>query len=446
MPIYGLTDRQESFLRLAKIKKGEKDEKTGAPRDLDYFRLVFSYGCEDVERAFKAIYGEKPTRINMRLAFPDLVKVWDAYYVAYETGGLLAKAGSNENGLYWVWYRDHDTKEILVRNGQAIGPRGEEFISKKIDITKPIYSYKNKKGEDTPVFLEPEGRLSIVIPELATIDGKPRVGYFDFCPGSPRDIGTMSGELAAIELWAKQVGKNITGIPMVLTRRKEMITKNIKGVLSQGPSWVVHIEVGGEWGGKALEFMQMKALPDVIDADYEDVSEFVDSDPVLTPPMAFPASVVPLPPQAEPESAPEPRHEPHTSPLLEEKKAESAKLTRPYAPADFKAAFEKLVGVVTDSYAKNNLTLEASDNERKILASIIDTVFGDKGVSRHPFCTWLCGVGSTKDMTPAQVKALFRVMEIRNDSEHPASYNDAPSAVSIQEFKEAYLALINGNR
>lgn len=116
--------------------------------------------------------------------------------------------------------------------------------------------------------------------------------------------------------------------------------------------------------------------------------------------------------------------------------------SRPYAPADFKAAFEKLVGVVSDSYAKNNLTLEASDNERKILASIIDTVFGDKGVSRHPFCTWLCGAGSTKDMTPAQVKALFRVMEIRNDSEHPASYNDAPSSVSIQEFKAAYAVAI----
>lgn len=432
MPILGLTDRAESFLRLGKIKKGDKDEK-GYPRDLDYFRLIFSYGCEDVEKQFRLVYGDKPTRINMRLAFPDIQKVWDAFYVAYEKGGMLACAGSNENGFYWVWYRDHGTKEVLVRNGRAVGPRGEEFISQKIDVTQPIYSYKNKDGENVPVYLEPEGRLSIVIPEMATIDGRPRVGFFEFCPGSPRDIGTISSELAAIDLWAKQVGKDITGIPMVLTRRKEMITKNIKGVLSQGPSWVVHIEVSGQWGGKALDFMQMKALPEFVDAEVQEIEpEFVEEENHNTPVVIV-------------QSPPEPIHEEHDSPLLKEKPAEKAKKVekedapkRPYPPLVFREKLQKIISDLPGVYEKDGLELIATEHERKVLASCIDTIFGDKGVSRHPVCTWLVGKGTTNDMDAATIQALFLVMGIKNTAKHPAQFNDPPSAESIQEFKMAY--------
>lgn len=453
MPIFGLTDRQKSFLRLAKIKKGEKTEK-GGMRDLDYFRLIFSDGCDDVERAFRGIYGEKPTRISMRLAFKNVNECWDAYYVCYEKGGLLAKAGSNEDGLYWVWYRDHQTKEVLVRNGQPVGVEGRRLMEKEIDITQPVYSYQNTKNETVPVYLEPEGRLTIVVPELATIDGKPRVGFFEFCPGSPRDIGTISSELAAIDLWAKQVGKDITGIPMVLTRRKEMVTKNIKGVLSQGPSWVVHIEVAGEWGGKALEFMQMKALPEIVDA--EEVTEFVDEDPDITPSHPFPASVVPapahdewwdnpvpesvVPPSEKQEKSPEPVHEPHDSPLLSgnESKKEEKKAERPYAPEVFRDRLQKVIAKIPDAYAKDGIELIATDHERKVLASCLDSIFGDKGISRYPTCTWLTGHGSTADMTDAEIKAFFQVMGIKNDVHHPAQFNDPPSAVSIQELKQVY--------
>lgn len=424
MPIAGLTDRKKGFIRLCKIKKGDKDER-GNPRDLDYFRTVFSEGLQDLEFAFRTVYGEKPTRINFRLAFPNISDSWDAYYVCYETGGLLAKAGSDERGLYWVWYRDHETKEVLVRDKMPVGSRGQAFIQKPIDLSAPVYTYQNRKNENVPVYLEPEGRLSIVIPELAYVGGKAYVGYFDFCPTSPRDIGTLSAELDGIQAMAMKVGKDITGIPMVLTRRKEQVTKNIKGVLSRGPSWVVHIELAGVWGEKVLEVMQMKALPEFVDGEVEEIreAEFVDEDHAPAPQNA-----ITIPAQSNPDAEPEKKPEP---------------ASRPYTPEQLKVRFGELVSSIEKKYTEEKIALEAGENERRVLASTLDGIFGDKGLSRHPFCDWLVNIDSTTLMSAAQVKAFFVVMGIKNTAEHPATFNDAPSSESIQEFKQAYDKIIN---
>lgn len=431
---------------MCKIKKGERDER-GNPRDLDYFRMVFSEGLEELEKAFRVTYGEKPTRINFRLAFPNIRDSWDAFYVCYETGGLLAKAGSDERGPYWVYYRDHETKEVWVRDGVPVGPRGEAFIKRPIDLSAAVYSYANKKGEKIDVFLEPEGRLSIVIPEFAYVNGKANVGYWDFCPTSPKDIGTISAELDGIASMAEKVGKDITGIPMVLTRRKEMVTKNIKGVLSRGPSWVVHIELAGVWGEKVLEAMQMKALPEFVDGEVTELqeTEFVDEDhagePVTIPPTP-PAKPAPSTPAPTPE-APKPASA--RVPTQPKTEAESAS-ARPYSPAQLKENFTKLVESIEKKYTEENIPLEAEEFERRVLAATIDGIFGDKGLSRHPFCDWLMGVDSTAKMSPAQIKSLFHVMGIKNTPEHPATFDDPPNAESIQEFKQAYQELVNSKK
>lgn len=437
-PIKGLTDAPRAFIRVGRIKKGMKDPETGAMKDLDYFRTVFDPSAKAIEEEFNKIYGLKPTRINIRLAFRTVPEVWDANFECYKKGGLIAKAGENDNGLYWIYYRDPATSEVLVRDGRPVGSNGEEFVSKKIDLSAPIYSYMGKvkqadgtfKQQNVPVYLEPAGRLNVVVPEIAHL----RVGFMEFCPGSPRDIRTISAELAGIDLWARNVGKDITGIPMVLTRREEQVTVNINGVLSRKASWVVHIEVGGEWGDKALESLQMRSLPDsVVDGEVVEDGDFEDEFPQL------PATVsAPVTPAWRPIASSVP-------PDFEQAQKEMAtagpqpvtgevELTRPWSPAVLKAKVLEAADLLEKGAEKRNQKLEVGPNDGKILASIVDAIFnGDKGISRHIVCTWIVGTGSTKEMTPAQIKALFHILGIKGEPR----YESAPSYESIEEFRAA---------
>lgn len=270
MPIQNLTSgTTQAFMKLGKIRKGDRGGKNGAPRDLDHFRVTFMAGksSEALEKSFRENYGATPTEINIRLPYNDIWKNWDANYECYKQGGLVAQAGTNEHGAYWIFYRDMTTSEVLVRNGAAVGLEGRKFLDNNpCDVDKPVYY--NSSNE--PVMLEPVGRLQVVIPELAHLE----VGFFEFTPTSPRDIRTISAELAAFDAIAKSVGKGLAGIPFKLIRRKEEVTKKIKNQLTKGDSWVVHITTGGDWGVKALEAVERMALPDVIDVEPEDVGEY----------------------------------------------------------------------------------------------------------------------------------------------------------------------------
>lgn len=449
MPIYGLTDKSKSFIRLAKIKKGERHD-DGSMVDLDYFRLMFSYGCEDLEAEFRKVYGDKPRSINFRLAWPTIQESWDAFYTCYTTGGQLARAGSNENGLYWEWYRDHDSNQVWIRDRRPVCPEGEDFIQKPIDLNQPIYSYKNKKDKMVPVFLKPEGRLSIVVPELAWVNGKPKVGFFDFCPITARDIGVISSELAGIEFIASKVGKPLMGIPMALTRRKEMVTKNINGVLSRGPSWVVHIEMTGEWGGQALTTLDALALPSPDDLLDEDVQEavFVDEGEGDNPPEVL-LSHVPdgvgemFPPknttiQQEAPESPEPNKPtedigkaPEIAPVPSQ--------SRPYDPETFRAKFREGCGKIEDNYRASGKECQASDTHRKVLALALDTYCFKKNVmERHEFLGWLTGSTSTKEMSCEQVKALLHILKLSGDD-----YTMKPDGVAVQEIQGAHKYIVN---
>lgn len=261
-------------MKLGKIRKGQKEtvkRKDGStyekPVDLDYFRVTFQPGkqSDQIEKAFRAVYGEKPTELHVRFAEPRLESVWDANYECYKQGGLVAQAGSNENGAFWIFYRDPDSSEVLVRGGSAANAEGRSLMDKPLDLSAPIY--KNAKGEG--VYLEPVGRLQVVIPEVAHL----AVGFFEFCPTSPRDIRNISAELGAYDAIAKSYGKSITGIPFILRRREEEVTRKIDGKLTKGKSWVVHLDAGGEWGTKAIEMIERLALPDVVEGEVLSTSE-----------------------------------------------------------------------------------------------------------------------------------------------------------------------------
>ena len=283
MPIQNLTNVPKSFLKLGQIRKGDKIQGKRAdgstydrPVDLDYFRVTFLKGVsvgsskvnlsEIIEKRFREVYGDKPTALNVRFADHDVNSVWDANFECYKQGGLVAKAGSTaERGLYWIFYRHPETMETLISDERARTAEGLILQDRPIDLTEPIY--KNKKGD--PFFLEPVGRLKVVIPEMAEI----AVGYFEFRPESPRDIRNISAELGAFDAVAKQYGKTIAGVPFILRRREEDVTKRIDGKLVADKSWVVHLDVSGEWGARALNVIERLALPEIIEGEARDIPQ-----------------------------------------------------------------------------------------------------------------------------------------------------------------------------
>jgi len=280
MPIYGLTNVQESFLKLGQIRKGDKDEE-GRPRDLDYFRVTFlpwktkdgQDGAALLEKRFLEQYGPRPTEINIRLAYPDVRKVWDANFECYKKGGMFASACTDATGAHWIFRRDDTTNEVIIRDGQAVNDEGVRFLTQPLDIHAPLYSYKSTKGEMVQVGFDPVGHLFVVVRELADL----AVGFFEFRPESPRDIRNISSELASFDLFAKQAGKDISGMPFILRRRDEQVPKRIGNQLSRGSSWVVHLDLGGDWANKALQVIERKALPEFIEA--EEVIEVPQSEP-----------------------------------------------------------------------------------------------------------------------------------------------------------------------
>lgn len=280
-PIQGLTDQSEGFFKLGQIRKGEKVEVTRdgktfmKPVDLDYFRVTFLPGktMEALENAFRASYGMRPTEINVRFAYPEASKVWDANYECHKQGGLLAKGYTDESGFHWIFYRSPETSEVLIRYGTPVNSEGRDFFDKPYSLDMPVYY--NSKNE--PQYMETVGRLQVVIRELSGID----VGYFEFRPESPKDIGNIDREIKAYAALAGQYGKSITGMPFKLIRREEEVTKKIGGKLTRGKSWVCHLTAGGDWGQKAMEAIERLALPDttIIEAEYEDMEDFGSPEP-----------------------------------------------------------------------------------------------------------------------------------------------------------------------
>lgn len=284
MPIANLTNVPRSFLKLGQIRKGAPKGQNTPGKDLDYFRVTFLKGkrSEELEARFREVYGDKPAEINIRFADHTVESVWDANYECYKQGGLVAKAGSRMEGdrvkLYWIFYRDPVAMETLISDERPRNQAGAIMCETPINLESPVYLNKNSD----PFFMEPVGRLKVVIPELADL----AVGYFEFRPESPRDIRNVSAEMGVYDSIAKQYGKTIAGIPFVIIRREEDVTKRIDGKLVAGKSWVVHLDVKGEWGARALNVIERLALPEIVEGEEVipqlENGEVYETDPSLT--------------------------------------------------------------------------------------------------------------------------------------------------------------------
>jgi hypothetical protein len=415
MPLNYLTNAPKAFLKLGQIRKGDKDE-TGRMIDLDYFRVTFRDDEIAAQEVFLKAYGPEPKEINVRLAFPEVEKVWDANLECYNKGGMIAKAASTpEKGFYWVFYRDRDSGKVLIRDGTATCAEGAELQEKGVDPEKPVYTYTVTRKDDAGrpkkvelgAFLEPVGRLNVVIPEVAQV----RVGYLEFRAHAVNDIRNLSAELAGIDYLARQTGKTITGIPMVLRRREDQISKNIGGKLSRGSSWLVHIDVKPDWGDSAFKLLTQQSYPDWVDAEVKALPAKIrrDEDEWNEEPPATAPVVITVPP--EPEEPPEQPQEPQPAPETTKTGKKAAAGTpgpaitdRPYSPIILKDHLLAAAKIAREKKTK------PQDNDEKIICSVIDLALApapNYQTKRSDILNWLVGFDRDGDLVDSNVVALF---------------------------------------
>jgi hypothetical protein len=112
-------------------------------------------------------------------------------------------------------------------------------------------------------------------------------------------------------------------------------------------------------------------------------------------------------------------------------------LVRPYDPLVLKAKINEIIEKLPALYEKNKVDISVPAPIRNVLAATIDGVFNGDNGSRHILCAWFFGTGSTKEMTHAQVRAMFKIMDIKYDGQHVPTFDSAPSAESMKELHAA---------
>jgi hypothetical protein len=224
-----------AFKEIGRLRKGAP--KTEGLKDLKYFRPDFRPDEASAESRFMDAYGGQPTRINIRLAFPEVNRCWQCWFMAYNKHGLLAKAGvvPGKEGWWFIYLRHNRTGELLVKDGEP---------EKPFDPKVPIYSYESKKGEDVAVYAKPEGRLNFMIPELKM------VSYMTLITHSWYDCAKIEAQLNGIRELAERVGMSLPLVPLVLTRRPETVSISFDGHKKMEEKWIVNIDVREDWGEK----------------------------------------------------------------------------------------------------------------------------------------------------------------------------------------------------
>lgn len=256
MPIIGLTDRTPSFKELGRLRLGipKSEADVSGPREISYFRPDFRPDAGEAVEQFTKIYGDKPTRINVRFPFTQVERVWDAYYMCYNKSGLLGMA----DGQKWLYLRNNQSSELLVKDGMPsqvsdklpVDSNGLPYwpFDKKI----PVYSYKSKAGADVAVFAKPEGRLKVLVPELK------QAAYMTVITHSIYNVMRISEQMAGIEQIARNAGMSLPLVPVVLSRRKELISVSIDGKKAMQEHYLLNVEIDPDW--MEAQFKYLNAL------------------------------------------------------------------------------------------------------------------------------------------------------------------------------------------
>jgi len=250
MPIIGLTDGQPSFKELGRLRKGAP--KSEGLKDLEYIRADFRPDEPEAFARWVAAYPKEPTRINVRIAFPDLAASWDANWEVYNTAGQLGRS----DGKRWVYLRDHQTGALLVKDGVPqddaglpVDESGMPYMP--FDPAKVVYSYWSKKKQrDMPVYPKLTGKLKLLIPELKM------VAFMVAITHSVYDVYQINSQLLGIVQIAKNMNMPLPMLPLVFFRRMQTISTTYGGKKHLEEKSLLNIEIRQDWAEAQFDVLE----------------------------------------------------------------------------------------------------------------------------------------------------------------------------------------------
>jgi hypothetical protein len=239
MPIKGLSDRQEAFPEIGKIRKGAKKEPNKPGAELPYFRVEFADGETIAESKFRAVYGDKPTAIRVVLPFNEIERVWDPWMEAWTAGRRMARSDGD-----YVEFLIDARGNLLVTN--YLDPEG-----KKVPHPKDNIAGKDAKGN--LVEYKPTGRLRVMVPEIE------RAAYLTVLTTSYNDVGNISSQLRGFK---ELNGGRLAGIPLILRRVPAMVsTPKADGSAVRRKKYLISVEVDAGWAKAKFGELNTLALP-----------------------------------------------------------------------------------------------------------------------------------------------------------------------------------------
>lgn len=402
MPIYGLTDRGLAFPEIGQIRKGDKGGTNGAPRDLEYFRVIFDAKETDRAGIFSAIYGETPDQINVMLPFNEIDRCWDCWYEAYTAGRMIARS----DGRFFTFRVDHQTGEILVVNG--LDKNGQQMPHQE-----QVGIYMDAKGRQQVIKMKPVGRLKIVIPELRSL------AYLTVHTTSIHDIINISAQLAAIRTIT---GGQIAGIPLVLCRKPKAIsTPAAGGARARRVKYLLSIEASPAWVEAKLNAINAAAFAPLLPVTTEQALALPPGEPEEDEDD----------PEGEATHLGEPEIITLTTPPEQPEPTPDG--PRPWAP--------ERVRQMIDDYIIQYRCKPISDAKRKVIAPMLEACFiTNQTERRHTVQHYLTGYSSLKDMGDPMLIALY--LWLSPSADNGGAW--APCAEAVAEANKILEAVPDG--
>jgi len=183
MPIAGITEGTGRLPIVGHIRKGAEAQQGVAPQDLDYLRFTSDEYPELVERWVET-YGEQAKQVRVRLPYPAVDDVLEAWYEQYISGSMVRRC----TGRVCVWHRDQSTGWEIER--------------------------------DVPCARETEGgcgcqtvgRLNVLVPALGML------GTVTVHTSSSNDIRTLYRILRGLADPEAGAGLDLRSLPFILSR------------------------------------------------------------------------------------------------------------------------------------------------------------------------------------------------------------------------------------
>lgn len=243
MSIDNVTDLSAAYPRQAVIRKGGPKKKVWSEKynkdiwvvgdDLDHFR--FDKAKPEVMAKFKEVYGDEPREINVYLPFGTKDQNFDAWMKEYGAGGLKVKCTRPENREGGI---------VLWQDGNGM------FQTEPRPCQWPNCGCK------------PTSVLMVIVPELVPVAG---IGAVWVLTKAWNDCVELSRNLAAAEQTANSLGRDLRGIPFILSRRLDDVScpprKGSNGKRVRDEKWLLHIEPHPAWVAEQMEASKRLASP-----------------------------------------------------------------------------------------------------------------------------------------------------------------------------------------